>query len=484
MSRQEGSSANPAQRKGSRSDNGRHPGDRIPPHNLDAELGLLCSCILDGGSEILTLCVDAKLRPDSFYKLGHQHIFQAMLRLYERGVPIDEIVLAEQMEKEGTLEDAGGRPYLNEIGDAVATSLHAAHWLEIVREKDMIRRLIRTATQTVEKCYTQEETIEEFLETVEQDIFQISQDRVTESAQHIRGPIEDAVKQIHNLINNQGSSYGIRTGLIELDKLTMGFHPGQMIVLAARPSVGKTSLAMNFAESAVCPAPSQHTEPASTMVFSLEMTADQLALRLLTGRARVDSKRVMDGILNSEEQKSLGSAANELKGAPLFIDDSGGLSILELRAKARRLASKLQDNPLQLVVVDYLQLIHGTNSIVQREQQIAEISRGLKAMAKELNVPVVVLSQLNRDSEKEKRRPRLSDLRESGSIEQDADVVFLLHRPTASEDQDNGEKGDTGYLPGDVERINLIVAKQRNGPVGEVPLTFRRQYTRFENSIE
>lgn len=484
MSRQEGSSAIPANRRGSSSDNGRHPSDRIPPHNLEAELGLLCSCILDGGSEILTLCVDAKLRPDSFYKLAHQQIFQAMLRLYERGIPIDEIVLAEQMEKEGTLEDAGGRPYLNEISDAVDTSLHAAHWLEIVREKDMIRRLIRTATHTVEKCYTQEETIEEFLESVEQDIFQISQSRVTESAQHIRGPIEDAVKQIHNLINNQGSSYGIRTGLIELDKLTMGFHPGQMIVLAARPSVGKTSLAMNFAEAAVCPAPSQHTEPVSTMVFSLEMTSDQLALRMLTGRARVDSKRVMDGILNSEEQKSLGSAANELKGAPLYIDDSGGLSILELRAKARRLASKLQDNPLQLVVVDYLQLIHGTNSTVQREQQIAEISRGLKAMAKELNVPVLVLSQLNRESEKEKRRPRLSDLRESGSIEQDADVVFLLHRPSPSEDQDSNEKAETGYLPGDVERINLIVAKQRNGPVGEVPLTFRRQYTRFENSIE
>ncbi len=469
---------------GPRNPNGRHPSDRVPPHNQEAERGLLCSCILEGGSEILTLCVDAKLRPDSFFKLAHQYIYESMLKLYERGVPLDEIVLAEQLEKEGHLEEAGGRPHLIEIAEAVDTSLHAAHWLEIVREKDMIRRLIRTATHTVEKCYSQEETIEEFLESVEQDIFQISQDRVTESAQHIRGPIEDAVKHVYNLINNQGSSYGIRTGLTDLDKMTMGFHPGQMIVLAARPSVGKTSLAMNFAEAAVAPPPSLHSESAATMVFSLEMTSDQLALRLLTGRARVDSKRVMDGILNSEEQKALGAAANELKGAPLYIDDSGGLSILELRAKARRLASKLQDTPLQLIVVDYLQLLQGNNSAVQREQQIAEISRGLKAMAKELNVPVLVLSQLNRESEKEKRRPRLSDLRESGSIEQDADVVLLLHRPGTQGDAMEDEKPVDGTLPGDVERINLIIAKQRNGPVGEVALTFRRHYTRFENSID
>jgi len=457
--------------------------DRVPPHNLEAEIGLLCSCILDGGSEVLTQCVDAKLKPESFYKLAHQYIFEAMLVLYERGVPIDEIILSEELQKQGTLEEAGGISYLHELADAVDTSLHANHWLEIVKEKDMIRRLIRISTQTVEKCYSQDETIESFLESVEQSIFQISQDRITESARHIREPIEDAVKQIHNLINNQGSSYGIRTGLIELDKLTMGFHPGQMVVLAARPSVGKSSLAMNFAEAAVYPPPSLHAKPAPTLVFSLEMTADQLALRLLTGRARVDSKRVMDGMLNSEEQKALGSSANELKGAPLYIDDSGGLSILELRAKARRLASKLQNIPLQFVIVDYLQLVHGLNSALQREQQIAEISRGLKAMAKELDVPVLVLSQLNRESEKEKRQPRLSDLRESGSIEQDADVVFLLHRPSS---KGEGEEGfqDSRSIPGDVERINLIVAKQRNGPVGEIPLTFRRQYTRFENNIE
>lgn len=458
--------------------------DRVPPHSLDAERALLCACILDHGGEVLTDCVDAKLRPDSFFALAHQYIYEAMLGLYERGSPIEVITLYEELEKRGLAEEVGGPAFIEELADAVDTTIFYREWLELIREKAMIRRMIRVCTKTVEECYAPGNSLEEFLESVEEEIFMISQDRVSESAQHIREPIESAVKQIHHLINNQGASYGVRTGLIDLDKMTMGFHPGQMIVLAARPSLGKTSLAMNIAESAVCPSPSTHAKPAPTLVFSLEMTSDQLAMRLLTGRGRVDSKRVRDGTLGSEEQKALVKAATELKGAPLYIDDTAGMSVLELRAKGRRLASKLQNEPLQLVVVDYLQLLHGTNSTVPREQQIAEISRGLKAMAKELDVPVLVLSQLNRDSEKEKRRPRLSDLRESGSIEQDADVVMLLHRSAEREDSEDGETRNYSPMPGDVERINLIVAKQRNGPVGELPLTFRRQYTRFENSME
>ncbi len=458
------------------------PLDRVPPHNLEAEVGLLSSCIIDGGRDTLTLCVDNKLKPESFFKPAHQMVYRAMIQLYEEGIPVDEIVLKDRMQKNGELEDAGGIATITDISSAVDTSLGATYWMDIVKEKDLMRRLIRAATQTVESCFRQTESIDQFLEQVEQNIFKISQDRVVESAKHIREPIDHAVQQIQLLINNKVSSFGVRTGLTELDRLTLGFHPGEMIVLAARPSVGKTSLAMNFAEAAVCPPPSIHTDPAAAMVFSLEMTADQLALRLLTGRSRVDSKRVRDGILNSDEQSALATSARELKNAPLYIDDSGGISILEVRAKARRLAARLPDSGgLKFVVVDYLQLIHGTDSRVPREQQISEISRGLKAMAKELNVPVLVLSQLNRESEKEKREPRLSDLRESGSIEQDADVVFILHRPIQKDEGDSEPEGRNRYLPGDVERINLIIAKQRNGPVGEVPLTFRRQYTRFEN---
>lgn len=478
----EGSKARHVPRPEKRARPAEGPPDRTPPHNLEAETGLLCSCMIDGGRDTLTVCIDNKLTAEAFFPPSHQLVFQAMVELYKENVPVDPIVLAERLRRNGDLETVGGLAFLDRLSEAVDTPVGAQFWLEIVKEKYLLRRLIRMATQTVEKCFSQADSVDQFLEQVEQDIFLISQDRVVESAKHISESVEEASKQIANLIANRVAPYGVRTGLLDLDKITMGFHPGEMIVLAARPSVGKTSLAMNFAEAAICPPPSFHTQPAGTLVFSLEMSAGQLAMRMLTGRARVDSKNVRDGILASQEQIALGNAAKELKGAPLYIDDSGGLSILELRAKARRLSARLAGtaHPLKLVVVDYLQLIHGTDSRVPREQQIAEISRGLKAMAKELQVPVLVLSQLNRASEQEKRDPRLSDLRESGSIEQDADVVFLLHRKRPR-DEGEGDSERTTYLPGDVDRIELIVAKQRNGPVGEITLTFRRTYTRFEN---
>ncbi|MCH2154483.1 MAG: replicative DNA helicase [Opitutales bacterium] len=447
---------------------------RTPPHDLVAEAALLGACINDGGRDTMTTCIDARIRPEAFYKPAHQLIYQAMSELYNEGKPFDEIILSEHIRKKGNLEEVGGIHAINQLTENIDGTLYASYYLEIIKEKWIVRRLIRTTSKTLERCFEAQDSVDAFLEEVEQDVFKISQERVTEAAKHIREPIEEVGAQIAALIEGKSSNFGVRSGFKDVDGMTFGFHPTQMIVLAARPSVGKTSLAMNFAEHCVLPDSSSSSEPGACMVFSLEMGADQLAMRLLCCRARVNAKRIRDGFLNSEEQRKLGQAAKELKTAPLYIDDSGGLTIMEMRAKARRLAARV---PLKLIVMDYLQLASGSDARAPREQQISEISRGLKSMAKELNVPVIVLSQLNRESEKEKRDPRLSDLRESGSIEQDADVVFLLSRPRG---EGEGENGDTG-LPGDVEKINLIIAKQRNGPVGEVPLTFVRQYTRYEN---
>ena len=263
------------------------------------------------------------------------------------------------------------------------------------------------------------------------------------------------------------------SGFRDLDGMTYGFHPGQMIVLAARPSVGKTSLAMNFAEHAIIP--NGGRQPTGVLVFSLEMTSADLAMRLICSRARVDMKRIRDRVVSSQDQREIAQAVKELEQAPLWIDDASSATILDLRAKARRIDTK---HRLGLIVIDYLQLLRGSDPRAPREQQIAEISRGVKGMAKELDVPVVVLSQLNRESERESRDPRLSDLRESGSIEQDADVVMILHRPKKRDEDD--AVPDTGIV-GDVDQIKLIIAKQRNGPIGDVDLSFIRRYTRFEN---
>ncbi|MCD8482761.1 MAG: replicative DNA helicase [Verrucomicrobia bacterium] len=303
---------------------------------------------------------------------------------------------------------------------------------------------------------------------MEQQVFQISEDRFTNSAQKFDVAIDAASNAIHRILQGH-QDQGILTGYKDLDGYTFGMHPGQMIILAARPSMGKTSLGMNIAENAALPS-KRGIDPAAVLVFSLEMSAQDLAMRMLCGRARVNLKRVRDGMVSKEQQRDLGRTAQELKGAPIWVDDSSGVNILELRAKARRMS---QQHKIRLIVVDYLQLISGTDSRVPREQQISEISRGLKAMAKELSVPVLVLSQLNRSSEKENRPPRISDLRESGSIEQDADVVFLL--ATSQKTEDNP------VVPQASRERDLIIAKQRNGPTGDVRLTFIPEFTRFEN---
>jgi len=411
-----------------------------------------------------------------------------MLDLYGRQQPVEELSLLNALQSRTLgsinwlrekqkqmredlplLELIGGPAVVQEIINRIDTTVHARHWLEIVREKWMLRRLIETTVSISDQAYTNQEQLSHFIDSVERQILSINEDRLQTSAQKFDEAVDNATRMISNILEGKQES-GVMTGYVDIDKMTFGLHGGEMVVLAARPSMGKTSLGMNIAENVALPV---RGEAGGVLVFSLEMPSEQLAMRMLCGRAKVNMKRVRDRMLGREQMKQLSNCAKELREAPIWVDDSSGLNILELRAKARRLHKQ---NGIQLIVVDYLQLIAGTDARVPREQQISEISRGIKAMAKELTVPVLVLSQLNRAADKENRAPRISDLRESGAIEQDADVVFLLAP------RQKGE--DNATIPQASRERQLIIAKQRNGPTGEVPLTFIPDFTRFENFTE
>ena len=467
----------PANRFASDSGGNRAPastGGRTPPHSSEAEESLLACCMIDGGDSI-TACLEAKLVPEAFYGPAHRIIFEVLCDLYRAGNPVDEAVLAEELRKRGLLDSIGGLVRLNQLTDRIPTTAHRTYFLEQVRENALLRQLIAVATNAIEKCYQYQGGIEEFIDKVERDLFQVTQDRTSDSAREMKEPIKEATAVIAKMLERRGELTGVSSGFVDVDKMLFGFQKQEMIILAARPSMGKTSLALNFAEAAALPATKKHA-PVGVLLFSLEMGSSQIALRMLCSHARVNMQRLRDGFVgrDSEDTSRLGRSAEALKASPILVDDSSNLSIMEMRAKARRVAQRLRDRGgLGLIIVDYLQLVSGTDPKANREQQVAEISRGMKAMAKELHVPVIVLSQLNRASEKENRVPRLSDLRESGSIEQDADVVLMLARPKEAD-----EKFQTA-----ADSADLIVAKQRNGPVGEIKLTFLRDITRFENHI-
>ena len=441
-------------------------GGRTLPHSVEAEEYLLSCCLLDG-ADIIARCLEGRITPASFSVPANQVVFEKLVELYNKGAAIDLAVVAEELKTGRQLDAIGGYAYLTQISGRIPTTAQAAYFIEKIRELHLLRELIRAATGAVENCYSYEGGLEEFVDKVEQDIFRVTQDRVSDAAKPMKEPAMEAMAVINKMMMKKGELTGVASGFKDLDALTWGFQRQEMIVLAARPSAGKTSLALNFAEAAALP---RRGEPVRTLIFSLEMSAAQLALRMLCSRAKVNLKLLRDGLLskNGAEQQNLLAAADEFSKAPLFIDDSSHLTIMQLRAKARRLQAR---GKLGLVVVDYLQLLAPSDPKTPREQQVAEVSRGLKALAKELDVPVVVLSQLNRSSEKENRTPRLSDLRESGSIEQDADVVLMLARP-----KDADEKFQVA-----ADSMELVVAKQRNGPVGELKLTFLRDITRFEN---
>jgi replicative DNA helicase len=439
---------------------------RAMPHSLEAEEYLLSCCLLDG-SDTIARCLEARLPPAAFYSPANSLIYEKLSELYQKHPPVELAVLAEELKTAQQLEAVGGYAYLTQISARIPTTAQAVYFLEKVRELYLLRELIKAATGAVERAFNYQGGLEEFVDKVEQDIFRVTQARVGDAVKSMKDPTREAMNVINKMMMKKGELTGVASGFKDLDALTFGFQRQEMIVLAARPSMGKTSLALNTAEAASLP---RRGEPITTLVFSLEMSASQLALRMLCARARVNMKLLRDGLLpkNGEEMQRLVATADEFSKAPLFVDDSSHLSIMELRAKARRVHAR---HKLGFIIVDYLQLISPTDAKIPREQQVAEASRGLKALAKELDLPVLVLSQLNRSSEKENRVPRLSDLRESGSIEQDADVVLMLARPRDSEEN---------YQVA-TDSADLIVAKQRNGPVGELKLTFLRDITRFEN---
>ena len=444
------------------------PSGRDMPASEEAEQHVLACCLLDG-SDTISRCLEARISQESFYWPANQLLFQAILELYQKGQPVNLEVLAEELTTRRLLEQIGGFPYLMQVTGKIPTTAHAGYFIGKVREKHLLRELIRTATGAVEQAYSFTGGLEEFVDKVEQDLFRVTQDRVSDSAKEIKEAIKEANQVIAKLLMKKGELTGVTSGFKDLDAMTFGFQRQEMIVVAARPSMGKTSFALNVAEAAALPKPGR-ADPVPTLIFSLEMSSAQLALRMLCARSRVNMKLLRDGLVSRDghEVNALGQAAEEFKKTPILVDDSSNLTIMEMRAKARRIYARKK---LGLIIVDYLQLVSGTDSRAPREQQVAEVSRGLKAMAKELDLPVIVLSQLNRSSEKENRTPRLSDLRESGSIEQDADVVLMLSRP-----KDSDEKFQTAANVAD-----LIVAKQRNGPVGDLKLTFLQEITRFEN---
>ena len=436
--------------------------DRSPPHSAEAEEHVIACCLLDG-NDTIARCLEARLTAESFYFPANRLLFEIIIELYQKGAAVMLETLAEELKTRRQLEAVGGFAYLMQVTGKIPTTAHAGYFIEKVREKHLLRELIKAATGAVEQAYGFTGGLEEFVDKVEQDLFKVTQDRVSDSAKE---SVKEANTVIAKLLMKKGELTGVTSGFKDLDAMTFGFQRQEMIVIAARPSMGKTSFALNIAEAAALPK-SGKGEPVATLIFSMEMSSSQLALRMLCSRSRVNMKLLRDGLVSRDghEVNALGQAAEEFKKAPILIDDSSNLTIMEMRAKARRIYARRK---LGMIIVDYLQLASGTDSSAPREQQVAEVSRGLKAMAKELDLPVLVLSQLNRSSEKENRTPRLSDLRESGSI---ADVVLMLSRP-----KDADEKFQTAAGAAD-----LIVAKQRNGPVGDLKLTFLQEITRFEN---
>ena len=451
-----------------------HHIDRIPPHSIEAEQGVL-GCILLAPNENLGICIEKfKKGVEVFYDLRHQTIFDTLTEMYDGKVPIDLITLQQQLKDKNQLESIGGIPYLSGLSDCVPSAANLEYYLDIVREKHILRKMIQTCTSALARVYEHDGKVDGLLDEVERDVLKISEERIQSTSLTMKDLVHKAINTIEDCHARQGMLTGVATGFHDFDKMTSGLHGGEMVVIAARPSMGKTSLCMNIVEHVVL------EEKLPVGVFSLEMTAESLVLRMLCSRSRVNMRNIRDGFLAERDFPKLTGSAGKLANAPLYIDDTAGLSILQLRAKARRM---YQQHGIKLIVIDYLQLLNASSSRIEnRQQEIAQISNGIKALAKELDVPVIVLAQLNRDMEKEKnRKPRLSDLRESGAIEQDADIVALLYKAEAEkEDDEGGTAGpDLDAIP-----VNLLIAKQRNGPTGDVHLTFFKGFTRFESAAK
>ena len=435
--------------------------DRLPPQSLEAEQSVLGSVLIDRDAIVE---VAEFLRPDDFYRQAHALIYAAMLELFERREPIDIVTVAEVLERSDQLEQIGGRSYLTSLSNQTPTAVHAVQYARIVERKAVLRNLIAAAGRIAGIGYEDPAEIQEAIDRAEGELFAVSQRRVDAGFTQLRELLHAAYDRLDYLHAHRGEISGIRTGFTDLDALTTGLQKSDLIVLAARPSVGKTSLALNIAEHAAV------RDRRNVGIFSLEMSKEQLVLRLLSSVANIDSQRLRSGFLEEMDFTRIAPAMNALSEASLYIDDTPNISTMELRTKARRLQAEAG---LDLVIVDYLQLMQATTTSrdANRVQEVSEISRGLKALARELSVPVIALSQLSRQPEmRESKEPRLSDLRESGAIEQDADLVLFLWR----EKERGSDDGDA-----DGEVVNLKLAKHRNGPTGEVKLWFKKSQTRF-----
>ena len=437
---------------------------KVPPQNLEAESSVLGGILLE--NEAVNLVLEL-LRAEDFYRESHRKIFRAMIELSDRNEPVDLITLSEFLKGRGDLEAVGGTAYLASLADFVPTAANISFYARIVREKSILRSLISTATDIATRGYEEQGNVEEFLDAAEKVIFDISEKKIKASFIAVGDMIKDTLKTVEKLYERKEMVTGVPTGYEDLDRLTAGLQPADLVIVAGRPSMGKTAFSLNIATNAAFAG-------IGAAVFSLEMAKEQLVLRLLCSEARVNNSKVRSGYLAERDFPKLANAAGRLHEAPIYIDDTPAISVLELRAKARRLVRD-RSKKVGLIVIDYLQLMRGMGNASNREQEISEISRSLKALAKELNVPVIAISQLNRRVEdRGDRRPMMSDLRESGAIEQDADVIMFIYRDEVYNKNDDSLKGVA----------EIIVAKQRNGPTDTVKLTFLNEFTRFENYTE
>ncbi len=435
--------------------------ERPLPHSADAERAILGAIILDNG--FVNQAIEL-LRPDDFYIRAHQFVFRAMIALSERGSEINPILLGEELRREGVVEQVGGISFISELSYGLPHFTNVAAYAKVVKDNSMMRQLVKVANKITSEALEGEDDAEIILDHAEQMIFALADERTRQGFAHVKPVADQLLEKVQEMAGRSAMLTGLTTGFSELDQMTSGLQPSDLIIVAARPSMGKTSLCLTLAQNAAVQA------GAVVGVFSLEMSKESLVMRMLCSEGRVDAHRFRSGFLSRDEWARLAGALGTLADTKIFIDDTPGISVLEMRAKARRLAA--EQKRLDLIVVDYMQLMSGSSRRVEsRQQEVSQISRELKGLAKELNVPLVALSQLSRAPEaRSDHRPQLSDLRESGSIEQDADLVAFIYR----EEQYNRTEENAGIA-------EILVAKQRNGPTGMVKLAFLKEFTRFEN---
>ncbi len=444
---------------------------KVPPQSIEAEMSILGGILLD--NEAINRSLEV-IRAEEFYREPHRKIFRAMIDLSNNGEPCDLITLTTILKKKGELEEVGGGAYLATLVDFVPTAANIVYYCRIVKEKAVARNLITAATEIVTKSFEEQSNVDELLDQAQKTIFEISENKLKPAFFPVKDILKETIRNIEKLYEKKDHVTGVPTGFLDMDSMTAGFQKGDLIIVAGRPSMGKTAFALNLGQNAAIHA-DQKTPVA---IFSLEMSKEQLVTRLLCSESKIDASRLRTGHLVDSDWSRLMTGAGKLHDAPIYIDDTPSIPVLEMRAKCRRLKA---EKGLGMVIVDYLQLMRGGANSESRQQEISEISRSLKALAKELDIPVIALSQLNRGLEnRTDKRPMMSDLRESGAIEQDADVIMFVYRDAVYCDACKRRDGSC-TTEGHDRQAEIIIGKQRNGPIGTVNLVFNGEYTKFEN---